>query len=611
MTIFDYQMENQEIRVKEQNIVYFSSGRSLTNIWKNIRLILLQRQAAKHLIERKDVIVQAPTGSGKTFAYLLPIITILRRIKHNWPLNETGSLIVVPSRELAIQVSSVCRRIADPFNLRVATLIGGKKIQEQMEKVKKNGAAIVVATPGRLEQILSLNGDLRKNFKALEVLIVDEADRLIDMGFKKSITEILAALPKQRRTGLFSATQANTMEELMKFGILFELQWLTQNHLSTLAMKVVQVMLYSRELFSVVNAEAKLSAMIEFIRNEPQAKMLVFFSTCACVEYMKKILTRLLKKRQVIAIHGKKKHNREQQVEMFGKVRRAIMLCTDVMSRGIDISDIDCVIQFDIPRQSSWFVHRSGRCGRNGRGGKSLLLLTPEEEAYVNFVQSYEKVSLKQIKIPTLNAAKAEQIRQRITVSEAANQQQQALLERVDQIVTAIRSTAFPASAAEFVTNSLSARLPEFIYDPDSGCTFDVCSRYEDVTAKDGSTLDEAARARLIVSKLDAAAYARFTNQILPKRASELCFDDTVKTLKELFRHNTSIFARRYTRLRIQRNGESLSRCTGMVNRRHEMAEFNAITPGQMKCLVWICDLHTTDDADIRTRALRKIEDNS
>ncbi|VDM43615.1 unnamed protein product [Toxocara canis] len=197
-------------------------------------------------------------------------------------------------------------------------------------------------------------------------------------------------------------------------------------------------------------------------------------------------------------------------------------------------------------------------------------------------------------------------------VLETANQQQQeALLEQMERIFSAIGPTGSPASTAEFITNSLSTRLPEFIYDPDNGCTFDVwIHRYEDVIVQDGSTLDEAAKARLIVSKLDAAAYARFTNHILPKRPSELCFDDTVKTLKELFGHNTSVFFRRYTYLRTQRDGESLSYYTGMVNRRHEMAEFNTITPEQMKCLVWICGLHTPDDADIRTRPLRKMEDN-
>ncbi|EPB67444.1 hypothetical protein ANCCEY_13469 [Ancylostoma ceylanicum] len=131
-----------------------------------------------------------------------------------------------------------------------------------------------------------------------------------------------------------------------------------------------------------------------------------------------------------------------------------------------------------------------------------------------------------------------------------------------------------------------------------------------DIIANDGSTLDDAAKARLIVSKLDAATYARFTNHILPKKTSDISSDETVKTLKELFRHNTSVFARRYAYLRTQRNDETIRDYTGLVNRRHEMAEFNDITHEQMKCLVWICGLVNPEDVDIRARALRKIEDN-
>ncbi|VDM43190.1 unnamed protein product [Toxocara canis] len=177
-------------------------------------------------------------------------------------------------------------------------------------------------------------------------------------------------------------------------------------------------------------------------------------------------------------------------------------------------------------------------------------------------------------------------------VLEAANQQRQALLERVGQIFTAVGHTASP----DLLLNS----LPDFIYDPDNGCTFDVWfNRCENVIAKDGSTLYKAARARLIVPNFDAAAYSRFTNHILLKRASKVGFDDTT---------NTSVFASRYAYLRTQRNGESLSDFTGIVNRQHEMAEFNAITLEQMKCLVWIYGLHTIKDADIRTRAIRKID---
>ncbi|PIO77827.1 reverse transcriptase [Teladorsagia circumcincta] len=159
--------------------------------------------------------------------------------------------------------------------------------------------------------------------------------------------------------------------------------------------------------------------------------------------------------------------------------------------------------------------------------------------------------------------------------------------------------------------NSLSMRLPEFVYDPDNGCTFEVWyNRYEDVISKDGATLDEAAKARLIVSKLDAVTYARFTSHILPKRACEISLADTVATLKDLFGHNTSVFSRRYVYLKTQRNGENLRDYTGLVNQRHTMAEFNDVSPEQMKCLVWICGLSSSEDADIRARALRKMEDN-
>ncbi|EYB92533.1 hypothetical protein Y032_0193g1411 [Ancylostoma ceylanicum] len=166
-----------------------------------------------------------------------------------------------------------------------------------------------------------------------------------------------------------------------------------------------------------------------------------------------------------------------------------------------------------------------------------------------------------------------------------------AMMERMERLFSAMSATpaAAAASTAEFVTNSLSTRLPEFTYDPDNGCTFKVWyNRYYDIIANDGSTL---AKARLIVSKLDAATYARFTNHILPKKTVDASLDETVKTLKELFGHNTSVFARRYVYLRTQRNDESVRDYTGLVNRRHGMAEFNDVTLEQMKYLVWICGL--------------------
>ncbi|EYC44064.1 hypothetical protein Y032_0473g2103 [Ancylostoma ceylanicum] len=173
-----------------------------------------------------------------------------------------------------------------------------------------------------------------------------------------------------------------------------------------------------------------------------------------------------------------------------------------------------------------------------------------------------------------------------------------AVMERMERL-SVMAATPAPASAS----------TAEF--DPDNGCTFDVWyNRYEDIIANDGSTIDDAAKARFIVSKLNAATYARFTNHILPKKTFDISLHGTVKTLKELFGHDMSVFVRRYTYLRTQRNDETMRDYTGLVNRRHEMAEFNDVTPEQMKCLVWICGLADPEDTDIRARALRKMEDN-
>ncbi|EYC05923.1 hypothetical protein Y032_0079g1259 [Ancylostoma ceylanicum] len=197
----------------------------------------------------------------------------------------------------------------------------------------------------------------------------------------------------------------------------------------------------------------------------------------------------------------------------------------------------------------------------------------------------------------------AQAMQQQKAFDAQAMQQQRtlsAVIERMERLFSAMGATpaAPPASTAEFVTNSLSTRLPEFTYDPDNGCTFDVWyNRYEDIIANDGSTLD-------------TAAYARFTNHILPNKTFDVSLDESEKTLKELFGNNTSVFARHYAYLWTRCSGRTIRDYAGLVNRRHKMAKFNDVTPEQMKWLVWICGLANPEDTDIRARALRKTWDN-
>uniref|UniRef100_A0A915PPN8 ATP-dependent RNA helicase n=1 Tax=Setaria digitata TaxID=48799 RepID=A0A915PPN8_9BILA len=385
----------------------FKTGKAADNI----------QQTVERLLKHEDVIVQAPTGSGKTLAYVLPLFTILGK-KKVWQKNEVGAVVIVPTRELAKQVAAVCNPFADALNLDMCVVIGGKKGKRDPTATQCLNATVIIATPGRLKLLISSNSDFKKALKALEILIVDEADRYTDSTFKASMTEILESLPKQRRTGLFSATQAKEMEEIVKFGLRNPVQITLASCGSVLdSIEMVEAVSPNtlNNFYMVVKADQKLHLLVEFIRSHPYSKILIFFSTCQCVEYMQTVLKHLIQKRQVFALHGKKKKKVENQLQCFRRIGKSVMLCTDVLSRGIDVENIDWVVQFDIPKQTSWFVHRAGRSARCGRKGNNVLFLTPEETAYIQFIEKYEKVSLTKMETNLReNDPESEQIRQQI-----------------------------------------------------------------------------------------------------------------------------------------------------------------------------------------------------
>ncbi|EJW82196.1 hypothetical protein WUBG_06893 [Wuchereria bancrofti] len=379
--------------------------------------IYLKEQVIERLLKFQDVIVQAPTGSGKTLAYILPLFTILWKKKKVWPENEIGAVMIVPSRELAKQVGAICKLFADALSLSMRVMIGGKKGKSSSKADQCLSAAVIIATPGRLQSLISSNSDFKKALKALEILIIDEADRYTDSSFKAGMTEILESLPKQRRTGLFSATQAKEMEEIVKFGLRNPTQ-ITITNCGAMLDSVDSVEAISpntlNNFYMVVKADQKLHLLAEFIRSHPKSKILIFFSTCQCVEYMQIVLKELIQKRQIFALHGKKRKKAENQLQSFRKIGKSLMLCTDVLSRGIDVDNIDWVVQFDVPKQTSWFVHRAGRSARCGKVGNNVLFLTPEETAYIEFIEKYEKVSLTEMKVDLKEDDGAEQIRQQI-----------------------------------------------------------------------------------------------------------------------------------------------------------------------------------------------------
>uniref|UniRef100_A0AAY4CUI6 ATP-dependent RNA helicase n=1 Tax=Denticeps clupeoides TaxID=299321 RepID=A0AAY4CUI6_9TELE len=348
-------------------------------------------------ISNKDVAAEAVTGSGKTLAFVIPILEILQKREEKLKKMQVGALIVTPTRELAVQISGVIERFLKHFpQFRQILLIGGSNPIEDVEKFKENGGNIVIGTPGRLEDMFRRKADgldLASCVKTLDVLVLDEADRLLDMGFEASLNTILGYLPKQRRTGLFSATQTQELEKLMRAGLRNPVR-ITVKEKGVEASSLQKTPSRLSNYYTVCRTEEKFNTLVTFLRQHKHEKQLVFFSTCACVEYFGKALEMLIKNVTVLCIHGKMKDKRNKIFSAFRELKSGILVCTDVMARGIDIPEVNWVLQYDPPSSASSFVHRCGRTARIGNQGNALVFLLPMEESYINFLSINQKCPL-------------------------------------------------------------------------------------------------------------------------------------------------------------------------------------------------------------------------
>lgn len=276
--------------------------------------------------------------------------------------------------------------------MSVWRLIGGTEEADDLRFLRAHGAQIIVATPGRMKTTMNKIPDLR--FQRLEVLILDEADRLLDMGFNADITAILAKLPKQRRTGLFSATMTRKVGELVKAGMRNPIKIVIKVESDVGRLLGTQVTPLSLSNYYVLlEPDAKFSFLVQFLKKTCVGlKVMIYFSTISSVKYFRKLLAHFSVTPQdvpILATHSEvPQHKREEIRQTFGATRSAVLLSTDVTARGVDFPDVDWVVQFDAPKEPDDFVHRSGRTARNGRAGNALLFLLPTEISYVEFMDS-------------------------------------------------------------------------------------------------------------------------------------------------------------------------------------------------------------------------------
>ncbi|XP_062561504.1 probable ATP-dependent RNA helicase DDX55 homolog [Armigeres subalbatus] len=350
------------------------------------------------LLSYKDVAAEAVTGSGKTLAFLVPLLELLLKRQYGtaWKKTEIGAIIISPTRELATQISDVLFDFLQHEKLGIfkqKLLIGGNSVDEDVDSIRKEGANVLIATPGRLKDLLERKGDLNltAKVKSLELLVLDEADRLLDLGFESTVNTILGYLPRQRRTGLFSATQTKEVKDLMRAGLRNPVLVSVKEKATVSTPKLLQ------NFYMIVEPEQKLVVMLDFIEGKELKKAMIFFPTCACVEYWAIALAELLKTRRVLSLHGKMKAQRNRILKDFKESENALLLCTDLLARGVDIPEVDWVLQWDAPSNAAAFVHRVGRTARQGNEGNALIMLLPTEDTYVDFLTRNQKVSLKKV----------------------------------------------------------------------------------------------------------------------------------------------------------------------------------------------------------------------
>ncbi|KAJ1913887.1 ATP-dependent rRNA helicase spb4 [Mycoemilia scoparia] len=448
------------------------------------RMTPVQASAIPLFLQNKDVVIEAVTGSGKTLSFVIPVLEILKRRQDPLKANEIGAIIILPTRELARQVYNIFESFIKMtgYDFKLFLAIGGgggggqsssrTQTSDQLSEIRELGPDILVGTPGRLEDLLcghklkkssslgnhkgpkkasttiasssSSRSGAVLSTKEVEVVIFDEADRLLDMGFQQSITALLKIFPKQRRTGLFSATMTDALTELVRVGLRNPVRVVVKvedmrramtnsNEDTTTAASMAEQRTPTtlKIHYMVFPPDRKLIQLTRIIKSRPPQKYMVYFSTCGAVDYFYRLFSQLhststklslphpsssssssssfsseptdngarfpfsaqnMDDVTICSLHGQMvPKRREATYTTFSSLptgSTGILLCTDVASRGLDMPDVDCVIQWDPPTDPKTFSHRCGRTARAGREGTAYVFLNKgREETFVDFMR--------------------------------------------------------------------------------------------------------------------------------------------------------------------------------------------------------------------------------
>jgi ATP-dependent RNA helicase RhlE len=347
----------------------------------------VQVQAIGHVLNGRDVLATAQTGSGKTAAYVLPVLQLLMATaasRDEAPKKRiTQVLVLVPTRELATQVSDVLRDLARPLaqSIKVGTLFGGVSINPQMMSLR-SGADVVVATPGRLLDIVDHNA---LNLGHVQNLVLDEADRLLDLGFAEELQRILALLPAKRQNLLFSATFEPSVQTLAE-ALLSDPERITIAHTEAHAPDIAQRAIQ-------VDEKSRTALLRHLIKTHAWKRVLVFVATRYACEH---VANKLYKAGVfATAFHGEMSQGARQDVlAEFKEERWEVVVTTDLAARGIDIAQLPVVVNYDLPRSATDYTHRIGRTGRAGEHGEAVSFVMAATLAHWQLIQKRAQVQL-------------------------------------------------------------------------------------------------------------------------------------------------------------------------------------------------------------------------
>ncbi|CAB3375211.1 Hypothetical predicted protein [Cloeon dipterum] len=343
----------------------------------------IQAKSIPPLLEGRDLVGSAKTGSGKTLAFLIPAVELIYKM-HFMPRNGAGVVIISPTRELAMQTYGVLRELMKYHQHTYGLIMGGANRQAEAKNLGR-GVNIIVATPGRLLDHLQGTPDFV--YKNLQCLIIDEADRILDIGFEEELKQIINLLPKRRQTMLFSATTTAKTEALTKLALKKEPFYVGVD--DTKEMATVEGL---EQGYVVCPSEKRFLLLFTFLKKNRKKKVMVFFSSCMSVKFHHELLNYI--DLPVMSIHGKQKQTkRTSTFFQFCNAETGILLCTDVAARGLDIPAVDWIVQYDPPDDPKEYIHRVGRTARGeGSQGHALLILRPEELGFLRY--------LKQARVP-------------------------------------------------------------------------------------------------------------------------------------------------------------------------------------------------------------------